>query len=189
MPKNCRTSVAQSLTAAVEGLPTDWIMFEELGRAGRFCHVKTCTLVSPVTVAIFSGPSRLPLESVCEAEGEFKRLQWKKDSKSDVTVNISVYRTDGLNDPDSDSEVEERLEGHQSTLKIDDWVLFKVDAEAAQLALQLRQKWHSMFLRRMKSPGKPWTSVRIDHCLTQLIATSLIATKIYFRPMTPSSRP
>lgn len=46
-------------------------MFEELGRTGRFCHAKTCTLVSPVTVAIFSGPSRLPLESVCEAEGMF----------------------------------------------------------------------------------------------------------------------
>lgn len=53
----------------MEALPTDWIMFEELGRTGRFCHVKTCTLVSPVTVAIFSGPSRLPLETVCEAEG------------------------------------------------------------------------------------------------------------------------
>lgn len=74
-------------------------------------------------------------------------------------------------DPDSDSEVEERLEGQQSTLKIDDWVLFKIDAEAAQLALQLRQKWHSMFLRRMKSPGKPWTSA--DDAIVKTIVSVL----------------
>lgn len=25
--------------------------------------------------------------------------------------------------------------------------------------LQLRQKWHSLFLRRIKAPSKPWTQV------------------------------
>lgn len=70
-PKDEKTSVAQSLTIGVENLPTDWIMFDELNRTGRLCFMKTCTLVSPITVAIFSGPARLPLESVIEAEGKF----------------------------------------------------------------------------------------------------------------------
>lgn len=73
-----------------------------------------------------------------------------------------AYRPEGLIDPESDSEAEEKTEGHRSTLKIDDWVFFNIDTEAAQLALHLRQKWHSLFLRRMKAPGKPWTPVSIN---------------------------
>ena len=62
---------------------------------------------------------------------------------------------------DSDSEVEEKTEGNRSSLKIDDWVLFKIDSEAAQLVLQLRQKWHSLFLRKMRTPGRPGLPVGI----------------------------
>lgn len=35
--------------------------------------------------------------------------------------------------------------------------MFRVDAEAAALVMQLRQKWHSLFLRRMRAPTKPWS--------------------------------
>lgn len=35
-------------------------------------------------------------------------------------------------------------------------VFFK---QAASLLLQLRQKWHSLFLRRMRAPSKPWSQV------------------------------
>ncbi|KAL0271676.1 UNVERIFIED_CONTAM: hypothetical protein PYX00_008692 [Menopon gallinae] len=152
IPKDAKMSVAQSLTAGVESLPTDWIMFDELNRTGRLCFMKTCTLVSPITVAIFSGPARLPLESVIEAED---------------------YRPDDFAEPDSDSEVEEKSEQQTSTLKIDDWVLFKVDTKAAHLALQLRQKWHSLFLRRMKAPGKLWT--QSDEAIVKTIVSVLTA--------------
>ncbi|NWI44196.1 YTDC2 helicase, partial [Picathartes gymnocephalus] len=30
---------------------------------------------------------------------------------------------------------------------------------AAGMLLQLRQKWHSLFLRRMRAPSKPWSQV------------------------------
>ncbi|NXW63328.1 YTDC2 helicase, partial [Eurystomus gularis] len=30
---------------------------------------------------------------------------------------------------------------------------------AAALLFQLRQKWHSLFLRRMRAPSKPWSQV------------------------------
>jgi hypothetical protein len=67
---------------------------------------------------------------------------------------------------ESDSEVEEIPDGQNTTLKLDEWVVFHVDAEAAYLALQLRQKWHSLFLRRMRAPSKPWSQVRITCMLT-----------------------
>jgi hypothetical protein len=72
-----------------------------------------------------------------------------------------VFRGDVAVETESDSEVEERPDGQNTTLKLDEWVVFRVDAEAAHLALQLRQKWHSLFLRRMRAPAKPWSQVKI----------------------------
>lgn len=57
---------------------------------------------------------------------------------------------------ESDSEVDESHEG-TTILKLDDWVVFKLDSEAAQLILHLRQKWNALFLRRMKVPSKAMT--------------------------------
>lgn len=67
--------------------------------------------------------------------------------------------TDEYQDNNSDSEFEERSEGQKAMLKLDDWISFRVDSEAAHLALQLRQKWHSLFLRRIRAPAKPWSQV------------------------------
>jgi len=59
----------------------------------------------------------------------------------------------------SDSEAEERGEGSYSVLRLDDWAVFKSESELIHLALQLRQKWSSLFLRRLQSPGKQMTQV------------------------------
>jgi len=59
----------------------------------------------------------------------------------------------------SDSEWEERPEGRNAMLKLDDWIVFCVDGEAAQLALHLRHKWNALFLRRMRGPAKAWSAV------------------------------
>lgn len=56
-------------------------------------------------------------------------------------------------DSESDSEVDESHEG-TTILKLDNWIVFKVDPEAAQLILHLRQKWNALFLRRMANPNK-----------------------------------
>ena len=68
-------------------------------------------------------------------------------------------RGDSYMEADSDSEVEERSEGQKTMLKLDDWVGFRVDTDAAHLALQLRQKWHALFIRRMRAPSKTWSQV------------------------------
>lgn len=70
IPKSPRTTPAQSHSSNVEGLPADWLVYEEMSRSGRYCHVKTTTLVNPITIAIMCGPARLPLEYLIEAEGK-----------------------------------------------------------------------------------------------------------------------
>lgn len=58
---------------------------------------------------------------------------------------------------ESDSEVDESHEG--TIFKLDDWVVFKLDPETAQLFLHLRQKWNALFLRRMKAPNKAMSAL------------------------------
>ena len=54
---------------AISKLPSDWLVYEEMTRAHRLAQVKCCTLMSPVTIAIFAGPAKLSYELVKEAEG------------------------------------------------------------------------------------------------------------------------
>ncbi|NXB85562.1 YTDC2 helicase, partial [Vidua chalybeata] len=68
----------------------------------------------------------------------------------------------------SDSEMEERRTSNVSLLKLDVWLQLKLDSEAAGLLLQLRQKWHSLFLHHMRAPSKPWSQV--DEATVRAIA-------------------
>jgi hypothetical protein len=58
------TSVATSHSAVVETLPSDWLIYEEIGSSGQFCHARCCIVISPMTVALFAGPARMP-KTVC----------------------------------------------------------------------------------------------------------------------------
>ncbi|NXB92382.1 YTDC2 helicase, partial [Vidua chalybeata] len=73
----------------------------------------------------------------------------------------------------SDSEMEERTTSNVSLLKLDVWLQLKLDSEAAGLLLQLRQKWHSLFLRRMRAPSKPWSQV--DEATVRAVVAVLTA--------------
>ena len=59
---------ADTNAQVISKLPSDWLVYEEMSRAHRLAHVRCSTLVSPVTVAIFAGPAKLPLDLVREAE-------------------------------------------------------------------------------------------------------------------------
>lgn len=39
----------------VISLPSDWMVYGELGRTSTSCQAQDCTLVSPLTVALFAG--------------------------------------------------------------------------------------------------------------------------------------
>ncbi|XP_071858934.1 3'-5' RNA helicase YTHDC2 isoform X1 [Bombus fervidus] len=125
-PKSPRMTSTQTYAANVESLPCDWLLYEEMSRTGRFCHVKMVTLINPLTVALFCGPARLSVDVIYEAES--------------------------VPESESDSEVDESNEG--TIFKLDDWIVFKLDPETARFFLHLRQKWNALFLRRMKTPNK-----------------------------------
>ncbi|NWI27289.1 YTDC2 helicase, partial [Sula dactylatra] len=65
----------------------------------------------------------------------------------------------GVSNDNSDSEMEDKTTANLALLKLDEWLHLRLDPEAAGLLLQLRQKWHNLFLRRMRAPSKPWSQV------------------------------
>ncbi|XP_068103375.1 3'-5' RNA helicase YTHDC2 isoform X2 [Hyperolius riggenbachi] len=138
--------------AAIQALPTDWLIYDEMTRAHRIANVRCCSVVTPATVAIFSGPARLPSSALQES---------------------SSQALCGIPSESSDSEIEDRATAVMATLKLDEWLQLKLDPEDADLLLQLRQKWHSLFLRRMRAPSKPWT--QMDEATIQTVIAVLSA--------------
>ncbi|XP_038072672.1 3'-5' RNA helicase YTHDC2-like isoform X2 [Patiria miniata] len=132
---NGNLSMMQTHLGIVSSLPTDWLIYEEMTRFHHLTSVRCATAISPLAIALFCGPSRLPQEALFQPDD-----------------NISSYP----NQDESDSDPEDEDKGQRAGLKLDDWIVLKADTEAANLALHLRQKWHTLFLRRMRMPAKPW---------------------------------
>ncbi|KAJ7399957.1 putative ATP-dependent RNA helicase YTHDC2 [Pitangus sulphuratus] len=143
---------ANGQTAAVQALPTDWLIYDEMTRAHRIANIRCCSVVTPVTVALFCGPARLP---------------------SNALQTSSSFRGDGVSNESSDSEMEDKTTADLSLLKLDEWLHLRLDPEAADLLLQLRQKWHSLFLRRMRAPSKLWSQA--DEATVRTIVAVLTA--------------
>jgi len=55
---------------ALHELSSDWVLYEEMGRVGRMCHARTCTVVSPVTVFLMAGPSRMAYDPQFDGEAD-----------------------------------------------------------------------------------------------------------------------
>ncbi|XP_041811123.1 3'-5' RNA helicase YTHDC2-like [Chelmon rostratus] len=111
--------------------PTDWLIYDEIIRGHRMASVRCCSMVTAITVAIFGGCAKLPRSALQEPAVQ-------KGTHSAL---------DG-----SDSESED-LAG----LRIDDWIVLQMDREAAGLVFELRQKWQHLFIKRSRSPSKPWS--------------------------------
>ncbi|XP_015222321.2 3'-5' RNA helicase YTHDC2 isoform X1 [Lepisosteus oculatus] len=135
-PLNNKIPPANGQAAAIQCLPTSWLLYDEMTRAHRIASIRCCTVVTSPTVAIFGGCAKLPSTALQEP---------------------SMQNADGINES-SDSETEDQSV-NMATLKIDEWMKFKLEHETASLVFQLRQKWHSLFLRRIRTPSKPCTQV------------------------------
>ncbi|XP_042863704.1 3'-5' RNA helicase YTHDC2-like [Penaeus japonicus] len=133
--------------ALVSALSSDWLVYDEMVRIGVVAHVKTVTLVSPLTVLLLAGPMRLPLDALSEPSSR------------------------GSGDCSSDSESEDRPMGLSCLVRIDNWIQFLGDPQAAHLALQLRHKLHALILRRLRAPNKPLTQA--DEDVVRVVATAL----------------
>lgn len=106
--------------------PSEWFIYDELCRSGARSLARCCTIISPVTMALLAGPVRLPADA------------WQLAS-NEGALSASEDEADDLG---------------PATLKIDDWINFRLTHEVGNLIWQLRQKWHSLFLRRISSPGR-----------------------------------
>ncbi|NWT61676.1 YTDC2 helicase, partial [Erythrocercus mccallii] len=94
--------------AAVQALPTDWLIYDEMTRAHRIANIRCCSVVTPITVALFCGPARLPSNA----------LQASSSCQGDRVSNDS-----------SDSEMEDRTISNVSLLKLDEWLHLKLDSD------------------------------------------------------------
>ncbi|GCB60814.1 3'-5' RNA helicase YTHDC2 isoform X1 [Scyliorhinus torazame] len=141
-PQYKKIPPANGQAVAVQALPTDWLIYDEMTRAHRIANIRCCSAVTPISVALFGGPARLSSSA----------LQEPSSPRGNTYI-------DGVTNDSSDSEMEDKSTSKMATLKLEEWLNFRIDPEAASLILQLRQKWHSLFLRRMRAPSKPWTQV------------------------------
>ncbi|CAE1330762.1 YTHDC2 [Acanthosepion pharaonis] len=142
--------------------PSEWIVYEEMSRNNRLASVRCCTMISPITIALFTGPAKLSPEIIKEAESNITADERKVQDF--VGINVS--------DNNSDSGGEDSEDNKKSCLQLDEWLTFHIEPECATLALQLRQKWHSLFIRRMRAPSKPWTQV--DEAIVRTVVEVLM---------------
>lgn len=129
-----KESIDKSRAQLLDTLPTDWLLFNAMTKTGKTCFVECCTVVSPITIALFAGNIQTPIDS-------YLSNLWKPR----------------FDDIESDSESEGSDDKEKFVLKVDNWLAFKLDPRVANYTLQLRQKWNSLFFRRMCSPSKPMT--------------------------------
>ncbi|XP_053934447.1 3'-5' RNA helicase YTHDC2-like [Cuculus canorus] len=137
-PQYKKIPPANGQAAAIQALPTDWLVYDEMTRAHRIANIRCCSVVTPITVALFCGPARLP---------------------SDALQEPPFIRGSAFCNDNSDSENEDKTAANLAVLKLDEWLHLKLDPEVSASLLQLRQKWHSLFLRRVRAPAKPWSQV------------------------------
>uniref|UniRef100_A0A4W6F8V8 RNA helicase n=1 Tax=Lates calcarifer TaxID=8187 RepID=A0A4W6F8V8_LATCA len=51
---------------SAQSLPTDWLIYDEMSRGHRMASVRCCSMVTPITVAIFGGCARLSTSALQE---------------------------------------------------------------------------------------------------------------------------
>uniref|UniRef100_A0A1A8UM43 RNA helicase n=1 Tax=Nothobranchius furzeri TaxID=105023 RepID=A0A1A8UM43_NOTFU len=145
-PTSILSQLQSSTSKSAKTLPTDWLIYDEMSRGHRMASVRCCTLVTSITIAIFAGSTQPSCSGLQEP---------------------TVHKTnDGPLDDLSDSDSEELTE-----MKIDDWLVFQLDQENAGLVSELRHKWQSLFLKRIRSPSKPWSQQ--DEAIIQTLVSVL----------------
>ena len=134
---NPKESIDKNRAQLLSSLHTDWLIYNSMTRTGKTCYVECCTLITPITVALFAGNIQTTIDSYME--------------------NVCKQFGAQFGDVQSDSESEDQIQRDKHVFKIDDWLQFRVDSSVAGLTLQLRQKFNSLVMRRMCFPSKPMT--------------------------------
>uniref|UniRef100_A0AAQ4QP43 RNA helicase n=1 Tax=Gasterosteus aculeatus aculeatus TaxID=481459 RepID=A0AAQ4QP43_GASAC len=141
-------SQSQFKEKSAQVLPTDWLIYDEMSRGHRMASVRCCSVLTAITVAIFGGCAKLPSSALQEPAAQ--------------------KTTDSPSGDLSDSDSEELAE-----MRIDDWLVFQLDNEAAGLVFELRQKWQNLFIKRIRCPSKPWSQQ--DEAIIRTLVSVLAA--------------
>ncbi|XP_063956231.1 3'-5' RNA helicase YTHDC2-like isoform X1 [Lytechinus pictus] len=139
-----KTSLGEEHMRTVDSLPSDWLLYDELTSSHFRTSVRCVTLISPITIALFCGPTRLPYDALVLPEGTASSIASRMGPNGDAA-------NDSSEGEDDDVKVA------KATLKLDEWLVIKSEPMSASLVLQLRTKWHTLFMRRMRTPAKPWS--------------------------------
>ncbi|NXU92826.1 YTDC2 helicase, partial [Xiphorhynchus elegans] len=113
-PQHKKIPPANGQAAAIQALPTDWLIYEEVTRAHKMANIRCCSVVTPVTVSLFCGPARLP---------------------SNALQASSSFRGTGISSDSSDSEMEDKTTANLALLKLDEWLHLKLDPEVSDVSL------------------------------------------------------
>uniref|UniRef100_A0A1A7XDF5 RNA helicase n=1 Tax=Iconisemion striatum TaxID=60296 RepID=A0A1A7XDF5_9TELE len=145
-PTSILRQLQTSTSESAKRHPTDWLIYDEMSRGHRMASVRCCTLVTSITIAIFAGST----QSSCSG------LQGPAVQKT------SDSPLDGLSDSDSEELTD---------MRIDDWLVFKLEQETAGLVSELRNKWQSLLSKRIRCPSKPWSQQ--DEAIIQTLVSVL----------------
>uniref|UniRef100_H3CDI3 RNA helicase n=1 Tax=Tetraodon nigroviridis TaxID=99883 RepID=H3CDI3_TETNG len=135
-----------------QNYPTEWLVYDEMSRGHRMVVTRCCSLVTPITAAIFAGCAKLP----------FPALEQPAEHRATGT------QLDGT----SDSEQRHRPAGRLRDQRLSGWLTCVCCCQAARLVYELRQKWQNLFLKRMRFPSKPWSQQdeAIIHAVVSVLA-------------------
>uniref|UniRef100_A0AAQ5ZBL0 RNA helicase n=1 Tax=Amphiprion ocellaris TaxID=80972 RepID=A0AAQ5ZBL0_AMPOC len=67
---------------SAQALPTDWLIYDEMSRGHRMAHVRCCSIVTAITVAIFGGSAKLPSSALHEPASQ--RAAGKQVKKTEM---------------------------------------------------------------------------------------------------------
>jgi len=115
-------------------LPSEWCVFTEMTRVGRTAYIRGVTFISPGSIALICGPSRLA------------PAVWEIGERT-CQVNHFIEAT-------SDSEEEEHSPKDSVMINLDSWLTLRSSTVNAKQLLQFRAKWAHLWIRYLSSPGK-----------------------------------
>ncbi|KAF3848628.1 hypothetical protein F7725_015125 [Dissostichus mawsoni] len=69
------------------GPPTDWLIYDEMSRGHRMASVRCCSMVTPITVAIFGGCAKLPSSALQEPSA-------REENSDSETEELSEFSLD-----------------------------------------------------------------------------------------------
>lgn len=128
-------------------MKVEWLIHGDKSCSGRMRFIKNLTIVPAIAVILFAGPIHLP-------ESNLVKQPNVVEIESDLDCDDLVIDDWDEKPEEQDDELFSMAQDTDSDtiFKIDDGIKFIVDTDEAQLLLQLRQKFASMFARFVRNP-------------------------------------